>query len=104
MNKCLNCGEEIEVKPGKKKRLYCDDKCRLRHWQRNRTRPSEKDNSPIQPAIDPLEEQRKEIRQQIAFMKAELPPPERQTALGRKSWQQEQDVKIQELESKLKNI
>jgi hypothetical protein len=43
-----------------------------------------------------------EIQKQIDTIRAEKIPKERDTPLGRKVWQQEQDAKIKELQNKLK--
>lgn len=47
MSKCLTCGDPIEQKKGKRKRLYCSDICRLRAWQaKNKVKSStEKENT-----------------------------------------------------------
>lgn len=44
----------------------------------------------------------KQIREDIAHIKAERCPPERDTPIGRKSWQIDQQKRIQELQNKLK--
>lgn len=44
----------------------------------------------------------KQIREDIARIKAERCPPERDTPIGRKSWQIDQQKRIQELQNKLK--
>lgn len=38
MNKCLNCGRQIEVKDGRRPRQYCDNngKCRNEYWRKNK--------------------------------------------------------------------
>lgn len=98
MNKCLTCGEEIESKPGKKKRLYCDSKCRLRRWQRNNKKQTRKKVLKTQNfASDPNDA----ILKQIEAIRAEKVPYNRDTILGRKSWTMEQQKRIQELQSKL---
>jgi uncharacterized protein YjcR len=34
---CKNCGKPPEQRPGKKRKLFCCDKCRSDWWNRNRT-------------------------------------------------------------------
>ncbi len=34
-NKCLNCSNRLEQTTGKKKRLFCDDKCRMAYKRAN---------------------------------------------------------------------
>lgn len=96
MSKCLTCGEPIEVKKGKRAKLYCSDLCRLRGWQKKNKRPIGRKQTP-----PPLTEN-EQILRQIAFLEAELIPPERNGLWGRKLWQKEQDEKIKQLKSKIK--
>lgn len=44
----------------------------------------------------------KAIREQIAAIRAEKIPPERNTPMGKKAWQIDQQKRIQELQNKLK--
>ena len=37
---CLNCGQELVITPGKKKKKFCSDKCRYQWWTKNRDKKS----------------------------------------------------------------
>ena len=41
---CLNCGTEIEVLPGHRKKKFCSDKCRLSWWNQNMDKVNRKAN------------------------------------------------------------
>lgn len=56
-------------------------------------------NSGFEAAIS--EAAQKQIREDIARIKAERCPPERDTPIGRKSWQIDQQKRIKELQDKL---
>lgn len=36
INTCKECGKPIKITPGKKKRIYCCDKCRFIWWNKHR--------------------------------------------------------------------
>jgi len=42
--KCLNCGKEVPQTPGKRPRLYCDNKgaCKQKHWVKMHPKKSKK--------------------------------------------------------------
>jgi len=31
---CLNCGDHLELTPGRKAKNYCSNNCKQRHWQK----------------------------------------------------------------------
>lgn len=101
MTNCLTCGEPIEQKPGKRKRIYCSDLCRVRYFQRNGKRPVKAatvNSKVVEPTVTPNEA----ILKQIAAIKAESIPYYRNSVLGKKTWEAEQRQRIIDLESKLK--
>lgn len=34
MAKCLNCGKEVAQTPGKRAKIYCNDKCRMAFYRK----------------------------------------------------------------------
>lgn len=101
MSNCLTCGEPIEQKTGKRKRVYCSDLCRVRYFQRNGKQSAK--TITVQPKVpEPPTNPNEAILKQIAAVKAEAIPPHRNTTLGRKVWEVEQRQRIIDLESKLK--
>lgn len=102
MNKCLTCGGQIEQKKGKRTRLYCSDLCRVRHFQKHGKQTVKKIESKTTPAATPVIEPNEAILNQIAVVRAELIPIHRNTTMGRKTWLDDQQKRIIELESKLK--
>lgn len=38
MSNCKNCGKEVEQKQGRRKREFCSDTCRQKHWQAKKTK------------------------------------------------------------------
>lgn len=35
-NVCKHCGSELSMTPGKRRRLFCSDDCRMAWWKKNR--------------------------------------------------------------------
>lgn len=129
--KCLNCHSDLSQKKGKLAPVFCSNSCRSNYWQRSdrlekagkpieevvkilNQNPSKKrvklKNLPKVVANTPAEVKKEvsdnmdnqEILAQIAAIRAEKIPELRNTTLGRKSWNIEQEKKIAELKSKLK--
>lgn len=102
MNKCLNCNEAIEQKKGKRKRIYCSNLCKLRHWQRQNKRKPIKNPSPIMSIAAP-EPQSISLLEQLRAAESERLPDYIKSEQGRVFWQQSQRKKITELKNKLKS-
>lgn len=63
------------------------------------SKPQEQPMPKLEAAIS--EAAQKAIREQIAAIRAEKIPPERNTPMGKKAWQIDQQKRIQELQNKL---
>ena len=42
MHFCKFCGKEVQQKPGRKEKKFCDDKCRFAYWNSHRDRGDRK--------------------------------------------------------------
>ena len=39
---CKFCGKEVKQNPGRKRKLYCDDVCRMSYWKKNKDKINHK--------------------------------------------------------------
>lgn len=126
MSICLekSCGKEFEQNGSKRPKLFCSGKCKQKNYrdkvilELNTLRSSVKEYAHIfTPEVvtgtDPscnkiqkkypalVKEKSASILEQIAAIEAEKIPEHRDTRLGRRSWQQEQENRIQELRGRL---
>lgn len=115
---CLNCNKELEQIKGKRERKFCNSTCRSNFWQKENRKnklPLPKDyvemkdirisenilhTDTIKENIEVIDNS--EIEKQIAEIKEEKIPAERDTPFGKKIWSAEQEKRIVELKNKLK--
>ena len=105
---CLYCGTKMESITAKKR--FCSDIHRV-YWNREnkavkklkKELENDTEFSGIIPEINNLPPIKTEIQKQIEEIKNQVIPPERNTSSwGRKSWQHDQETKINHLKSQLK--
>lgn len=93
IKQCLFCGKEFE--PKNPKGVYCSDKCRV--YANRGYKPKLPED---QVTLD--NHWNSEVDRQIQIVEREKIPPERNTPLGRKTWEIEQRQKIEALRSLFK--
>lgn len=124
MDNCKHCGTDLIHVPGRKKKDFCNVNCRNKWFYAERKRllaealksmvqlPPDYVNvkkvgiltkdGEVKPLVLPKPKINNEaILSQIAAIKAEKVPKERDTLNGRKSWQIDQNKRIIELQDKL---
>jgi len=88
---------------GRKKKSFCNVNCRNKYFYAKNKRLVEQAKQIVpKPVVAPPPTQ-DELLAKIKAVKDERIPPNRDTVLGRKAWGMEQQNRIKELESKLKN-
>lgn len=129
MTNCLQCGKELTHVEGRKRKHFCDNNCKNKHFYAERqklikaalsnrpqisvqdltkgtqevksiTEPLPTTNYTITPK-PPTTLDEQELKKQIADIRAEKIPAHRDSTLGRKSWQQEQQKRISELQKQI---
>ena len=108
---CAFCGEPAEQTDGRRPRKFCTDTCRQKYWQaKNKLKAAAKTEKTtavvkkMSPSVKLAKNEPTDIEKQIAAIKAEKIPKDRDTIFGRKSWALDQRKRIAELESKLNGV
>lgn len=120
MEHCMleSCGKKLTHVEGRKQKSFCDVNCRNKYFYSKRKKLIETALSvgcetnaqnitpptkELKPAVEEKPNDVTDIQKQIASIRAEKVPKERDTIIGRKSWSIEQEKRIKELKEKITN-
>ena len=68
MDNCLNCGKELFHVQGRRKKKFCDEKCKQEHWRKQNTIPKYVQFSSFQKLkeqLDKTKEQNEKLEKQL---------------------------------------